>query len=61
MQRLTELEGLLERLVRQYRDLRAHHHELLEERTRWQEERSCLVAEIDRILQRLDDVPDGEQ
>ena len=53
---LDRLEGAIETLLEQNRDLKSKNGSLQTEKLQWQEERHHLVGEIDRILERLDSV-----
>ncbi len=53
---LDRLEGAIETLLEQNRDLKSKNVSLQTEKLQWQEERHHLVGEIDRILERLDSV-----
>ena len=53
---LDRLEGAVEVLLEQNRDLKSKNASLQTEKIQWQEERNHLVSEIDRILERLENV-----
>ncbi|MCK4503325.1 MAG: hypothetical protein KAU22_09835 [Desulfuromonadales bacterium] len=57
MELWDRLELATETLQQQNRQLRAANAALLIEQKQWGEERAHILAEIDRILKRLDDVP----
>ena len=54
MEILDRLEGAIETLLEQNRQLKVENRELQRERVQWQEDRNHLIGEIDRILERLD-------
>ncbi len=56
MQKLGQLEKSVERLLEQYRALKISNRQLHQEKKHWQEEKRRLLAEIDRILEGLDDI-----
>ena len=53
---LDRLECAVEVLLEQNRDLKSKNASLQTEKIQWQEERNHLVSEIDRILERLENV-----
>ena len=54
MEMLDRLEGAIEALLEQNRQLKAKNDFLQTEKITWQKERNYLVGEIDRILERID-------
>lgn len=60
MQNLARVEHSVALLLEQYQVLKVNNRQLQEQKSQWMEERQFLLAEIDRILARLDDVPSEE-
>ena len=56
MQILDRLESAIEILLEQNRQLKSKNDSLQTEKMTWQKERDHLVGEIDRILERIDNV-----
>ncbi|RLB73712.1 MAG: cell division protein ZapB [Deltaproteobacteria bacterium] len=56
MEVLDRLEGAIERLIEQNRQLKSEKASLQTEKLQWQQDRHHLVGEIDRILERLENV-----
>ncbi|MCF6266006.1 MAG: hypothetical protein L3J57_05605 [Desulfuromusa sp.] len=56
MEILDRLESAIEILLEQNSRLKVNNDTLQIEKMKWQEERSYLLEEIDRILKRLDNV-----
>ena len=56
MEILDRLEGAIETLLEQNRQLKSKNDLLQVEEAKWQKDRSHLLEEIDRILKRLDSV-----
>ena len=56
MEILDRLEGAIETLLEQNRQLKSKNDLLQVEEAKWQKDRSPLLEEIDRILKRLDSV-----
>lgn len=57
MEVLSKLEDAVERLISKNRGLEQDVRRLEQEKAAWQQERTELVAEIDRILQRIEALP----
>lgn len=57
MDNLVRMEHAVELLLDQHQALREKNRELLVQRSQWQEERRYLLQEIDRMLERLADLP----
>lgn len=57
MEILSKLEDAVETLIRKNRSLEQDVGRLEQEKVAWQQERAELVAEIDRILQRIEALP----
>ncbi len=56
MEILDRLEGAIETLLEQNRQLKSKNDYLQVAEAKWQKDRSHLLEEIDRILKRLEDV-----
>ena len=56
MELLDRLEHATDSLLQQNRQLKSVNCELVAAQQRWQEERTHILAEVERILKRLDDV-----
>ncbi|MCD6580611.1 MAG: hypothetical protein J7K90_02315 [Desulfuromusa sp.] len=56
MEILDRLEGAIETLLEQNRQLKSNNDFLQSEKLQWQKDRSHLLEEIDRILKRLENV-----
>ncbi|WP_155005849.1 cell division protein ZapB [Pelobacter seleniigenes] len=56
MELLKRLEAAAEALLEQNRILREENSRLQREKESWAAERSQLLTEIDRILQRMEDI-----
>ena len=56
MQKLGQLEKSVAIILEQHRSLKTSNRQLQHEKKCWLEERKRLLAEIDRILERLDDI-----
>ncbi|NOQ41440.1 MAG: hypothetical protein GQ563_02925 [Desulfuromusa sp.] len=56
MEILDRLEGAIETLLEQNRQLKSKNDFLQSEKLQWQKDRSHLLEEIDRILKRLENV-----
>lgn len=56
MQKLEQLEKTVAIMLEQHRSLKAGNAQLQYEKKCWMEEKKRLLAEIDRILQSLDDI-----
>ncbi len=57
MQNLARVEHSVTLLLDDYQALKLSNRQLQEQKSQWLAERQFLLAEIDRILARLDDVP----
>lgn len=56
MDKLYQLEKSVAILLEQHRSLKTCNRQLQAEKKQWLEERQRLLAEINRILERLDDI-----
>lgn len=56
MQQLEQLEKTVEVLLEQHRLLKSVNKQLQQEKNSWLGEKKRLLAEIERILQSLDDI-----
>lgn len=56
MEILDRLEGAIEILLEQNRQLKSKNDFLQSEKMQWQKDRNHLLKEIDRILKRLENV-----
>jgi hypothetical protein len=57
METLDRLEKAIDTLLEQNRHLKSENKLLQTDKVTWQKERLYMLEEIDRILNRLDDVP----
>ncbi len=53
---LDRLEGAIEILLKQNHQLKSENVSLKTEKVQWQQDRDYLIGEIDRILERLENV-----
>lgn len=60
MDMLTKLEAAVETLLQQNRELREENLRLRQADDGWQQEKRQLIAEIDRLVQRIDSVQEQE-